>query len=527
MAEKEASLLITLKDNVSSGLSKIKGEVLKFTAAVGGLVAILGASLKAYADQEQAVVKLNNALKNQGVFSDQTSKQYQALANEMQRTTGVADEQILSMQALLTTFGVGPGRIKETTQAVLNLSSGLGIDLNTATLLVGKAFAGQTETLSRYGLRIDESIPKGERFTAVLEQINQRFGGAAQANLTTVSGKFADIKNRLSDLAEEIGSAVVPYFNAFYNAIKSVTDGVNQMGGIFNTILIMSTSILQSFVQGLMYAVNSIPGFSNLLKLVGVDLQTINTSLETQITNLMNTAIQDQITADQQIANSNRKTNTQMQNEKNWTKVANEEAKKREAAAKKEVEEKMKLEIRSIQNRRQIEEAANQARYQNFVSTLNSISSLSTAKNKQLAAIGKAAGIAQATIDTYAAANKALASAPPPYNFILAALVTTAGLANVARISGIPLAEGGLVMPRTGGVPATIAEAGKPEVVIPLGDERTGQALRESGLSGPTINVNVGVLVGSENNVRELARMIDRELFGLRRNNESVAFESI
>ena len=70
----------------------------------------------------------------------------------------------------------------------------------------------------------------------------------------------------------------------------------------------------------------------------------------------------------------------------------------------------------------------------NFASTMSFISSLSTSKNKELASIGKAASLATAYIDTYAAANKALASAPPPWNFALAAAVTAAGLANVGAI---------------------------------------------------------------------------------------------
>lgn len=49
-------------------------------------------------------------------------------------------------------------------------------------------------------------------------------------------------------------------------------------------------------------------------------------------------------------------------------------------------------------------------------------------------AVYKGIAIAQAIADTYRAANVALASAPPPFNFALAAGVTAAGLANVLAI---------------------------------------------------------------------------------------------
>lgn len=48
--------------------------------------------------------------------------------------------------------------------------------------------------------------------------------------------------------------------------------------------------------------------------------------------------------------------------------------------------------------------------------------------------LGKSLSIAQAIIDTFTAANTALKSAPPPFNFIAAAGVTAAGIANVNAI---------------------------------------------------------------------------------------------
>lgn len=59
---------------------------------------------------------------------------------------------------------------------------------------------------------------------------------------------------------------------------------------------------------------------------------------------------------------------------------------------------------------------------------------LSRSKNRELAAIGKAAAVTQATIDGVLAVQKALTSAPPPANYALAAAVGVEAAANVARI---------------------------------------------------------------------------------------------
>lgn len=55
----------------------------------------------------------------------------------------------------------------------------------------------------------------------------------------------------------------------------------------------------------------------------------------------------------------------------------------------------------------------------------------------------KTLGIARATADTWQAANVALKSAPPPFNFALMAATIAVGLANVAKIMDIGFAGGG------------------------------------------------------------------------------------
>lgn len=66
--------------------------------------------------------------------------------------------------------------------------------------------------------------------------------------------------------------------------------------------------------------------------------------------------------------------------------------------------------------------------------TLGAISSLMLSSNKKAFAVGKAAAIAQAVVNTYLSATKAMAEVPYPANFIAAGAAVVAGLANVAKI---------------------------------------------------------------------------------------------
>lgn len=59
--------------------------------------------------------------------------------------------------------------------------------------------------------------------------------------------------------------------------------------------------------------------------------------------------------------------------------------------------------------------------------------------NKEMAVAGKAFGIVQAVINTYIAYTKALASLPPPLNFVAAGAALASGLAAVATIAATPI----------------------------------------------------------------------------------------
>lgn len=150
----------------------------------------------------------------------------------------------------------------------------------------------------------------------------------------------------------------------------------------------------------------------------------------------------------------------------------------------------------------------------------SAIASLSQSKNKQLAAIGKAGAIAQALVNTYQGISEAW-KLGPILGPILAPLVAAAGFGNVAKIQSVQMAEGGVVMPRSGGTLATIGEAGRPEAVIPLGDDRAQEAMGGMGVTN-NVTINAGVFVGDRVAVKELARMMDEEFFRLQRNRVSV-----
>lgn len=133
---------------------------------------------------------------------------------------------------------------------------------------------------------------------------------------------------------------------------------------------------------------------------------------------------------------------------------------------------KRKLSEEEIKKKKEDEEKKKQIQIQGAKDTLSMLSNLTTlfaGKSKQAQEkafkVQKAINIANAVVDTYKAANQALASAPPPFNFIAMGAAITAGLVNVKKITDTKF-EGGAT-PSAGGGGGTSGAGASPSIMSP------------------------------------------------------------
>ena len=114
--------------------------------------------------------------------------------------------------------------------------------------------------------------------------------------------------------------------------------------------------------------------------------------------------------------------------------------------------------------------------------------------NKKFFALQKASAIALAIVNTYQGATKALATYPPPFNFIAAAATVASGLAQVATIRSQTYQRGG--SPITG-QPAIVGEDG-PELIVPkqpstVIPNEVARAIEGMGGGDQGVNVNFNI----------------------------------
>ncbi len=566
MAEKKAILQVFLEDGMSAGLNQLEQNVQAFKAsciaAAAAVAAIAAEAYKAisiFAEHETATNRLALALKNTGSNAELATKRLGELADTLSKTTGTSSIAITSFQALLATMGFNEKAIEEMTPRVLNLAKAMNIDAATAAMLLGKSIEiGSNASLRRMGIILGDTAFRMHDFSGVMQEIDQKTGkDFAEQMGNTTAGGVAKLRTAITELQKQIGELLSVAFNPFVNAVTSLIGYVSRLsnvlgmiGGVFDGLLL----IFAANIQALMHFVDVL-GFVTKGDWKGA-YEAGKAGMNEWIG-----GIKAGIDAGRtQIADSWAKMTASMSSPsggrgggapgKPGQQVSPEDA-ENQAWTKGAVDRKIltikgyhkQVEILTQQHEARLAGIAQGAGKQQEVMSastnkaildgtsqfFNNLANLKDSKNKEMAAVGKAAAVANATVNTYLSATEAyaaMASIPwvgPALGYAAAAAAVVAGMANVAKIEGINFAEGGMVLPTSGGTMARIGEAGKKEAVIPLDDPRTKKKLADT-LGGGGTHVHFhGTVVANQMGIEALASEIDKALFRLKRNRQTVS----
>ena len=197
-------------------------------AIVAGFKKIATASLQAYDVQAKAETKVQQAIKSTQGVASRTLEQLKQQAKDLQKTTLFGDEEILkgATATLLTFTKISGEQFDEAQKVVLDLSTAMGTDLQSASLQVGKALndpiLGVT-ALARSGIQftqqqkdviksLAETGKVAEAQKLILEELNTQFGGQAEAAARVGLGFWKQIQNQIGDASEELGKYMLNFF---------------------------------------------------------------------------------------------------------------------------------------------------------------------------------------------------------------------------------------------------------------------------------------------------------------------------
>lgn len=224
-------------DKLGSSMIKVGGLM---TATVTlPLLAFAKKSIDAWDEQEKAVAQVQAALKSTGGVAGRTLDQLLKQASELQEKTLFGDETILRQVTsnLLTFVNIHGKTFDRAQKDILDYAARLGTDLQSATIQVGRALNDPirgVQMLSRAGVQfsdvqkkqIKDLVYSGQLYKAqalILKELENQFGGAAEAAAKAGTGPFKQFKNAIGDLGEVIGGVLMEVIKPLTPMIRELT----------------------------------------------------------------------------------------------------------------------------------------------------------------------------------------------------------------------------------------------------------------------------------------------------------------
>ncbi len=220
------------KKEVSAFEKQVKSFAKVFAAAFSGraLINFSKNAVKAFAADEKAAKSLEVQLRNTGfAFSAPGVEQY---ISRLQGLYGVLDDELRpAFQQLLTATG-SITKSQDALQTALNVSAATGRSLSEVSAALTRGFSGNTAGLSRLGAGISKATLKTGNMDKIMEELNAKFAGQAQARLTTYAGKMDLLKVASENVKEEIGKGILGALDALGKDtnIKDTTKKMEALG---------------------------------------------------------------------------------------------------------------------------------------------------------------------------------------------------------------------------------------------------------------------------------------------------------
>jgi hypothetical protein len=226
--------------SVGKTMQSVGTKMMAAGAAMAGALVFEGKkALDSYMEQENAVKRLEGALKNVKTARDNDITSLLAQASALQKVTRFGDEQIISAQGILATFQLNQKQIERLIPSLIDMAEGVArIDgsmpsLEQNAIMVAKALGGEdieglTGALRRVGVimtptqqQILKTGTMEQRLNIMTEILRQNFGGLGEEMGKTTSGRITQMQNALGDLRETIGETLATALAPF---IKKITE---------------------------------------------------------------------------------------------------------------------------------------------------------------------------------------------------------------------------------------------------------------------------------------------------------------
>jgi hypothetical protein len=239
--------------------------------AYGTKLAIDG--VKAAIEDEQAQLRLANALREATGATDDQIKATEAYILKTSLATGVSDEQLRPAMQRLAVSTKSTTEAQKLLALALDVSKGSGKDLETVANALGKAHDGQETALARLGIGLSQTELKTMSFTDIQQKLADLYGGAASDNAETFQGKIDRLKVGFDEAKESLGVALLPQVEKFIDylnetglpSLEGFIAGLTGDEGLSNSLLSTQKGA-ESFGKAIGAVVGIISGFITFIR---------------------------------------------------------------------------------------------------------------------------------------------------------------------------------------------------------------------------------------------------------------------
>ena len=188
--------------------------------AYGTKLAVDG--VKAAIEDEQAQLRLANALRQATGATDAQIKSTEDMILATSLATGVADDQLRPAMQRLAVSTKSTEEAQKLLTLALDISKASGKDLEQVANALGRAQDGNVTSLGRLGLGLSKAELSTLSFTEVQAKLAELYGGAAATNAETFQGKIDRLKVGFDEAKESLGVALLPQVEKFITFLNDV-----------------------------------------------------------------------------------------------------------------------------------------------------------------------------------------------------------------------------------------------------------------------------------------------------------------
>ena len=210
-----------------------------FAAATAGAVAFGKSSIEASRGAARSQRELEDAYSRFPALQSVSIDKMRELSQAIQDKTGADADDIASSQAVLARYKLTGDQIADMTPLLVDYAARTGKDLPAAGSTLGKALAGNTRAMKELGIQFKDTGDPAKNFEQVMKGLQEKVGGFAEGEASTLDGKMQILAAKFGDVQEEVGDQLVPALTSLADVAAKTVDFISQNTDVLGPLAVV------------------------------------------------------------------------------------------------------------------------------------------------------------------------------------------------------------------------------------------------------------------------------------------------